>query len=182
MEKHRYKPAWELGRAAKLCVPGSISAMPKHLWKSRVWLRGKKILMTRNASAASRKKKKKEADSGLHDDGKGGGGPGAQRGRARPYSHARVKGHGNTKHGPGKPQLRPGKPQPRFPRCHEGTMSVKAQFKSCMGLSLPLPEPGGDSPCFPPGMQRPLVALPGISLHSEPRHPHGQPMGGGTHG
>lgn len=25
-------------------------------------------------------------------------------------------------------------------------MSVKAQFKSCMGLSLPLPEPGGDRP------------------------------------
>lgn len=56
MEKYGHKPARELGRAGKLRVPSAISAMPKHLWKSRVGFRGKNIPVTRNASAASRKK------------------------------------------------------------------------------------------------------------------------------
>lgn len=165
MEKHRHKPAGELGRAGKLHMPGSISAMPKHLWKRRVWLRGKNILKHPHDQKGIGREQKK-ADSGLQGHGKSGGGQGARRGRAQPYSHVRVKGHGNAKDSPGKPH-------PRFPRCHEGTMSVKGQFESCVGLSSPLREPGGDSHPRWETWRRPLVALPGTSLHPEQWHPHG---------
>lgn len=51
----------------------------------------------------------------MGDGSEGGGGPGAWQGRDVPHSHGRVKGHGNTEDGPGKAQ-------PQFPRCHEGTV------------------------------------------------------------
>lgn len=104
--------------------------------------------MGREALAMSRKRMMKEWEMGWDV----------------PHSHGGVKGHRNTKD-------HPGKAQPEFPRCHEGTGSDKARLRSCMDLSWLLPERVRGTRSWWETQKGPSVPPPGTSWH--PEHLHG---------
>lgn len=74
-----------------------------------------------------------------------------------PHSHGRLKGLRSTKDGPGKAQ-------PQFPHCHEGTGSDKARLRSCTDLSS---ERVRDRHPWWETQRGPAVTPPGASWHPE---------------